>query len=198
MRGKELAVTDVLGLPVLVLNRFFQPVQITTVKRAMVLLYGEAAEAIDEEGDTHNFDAWRQLPVRGGDDAIPIVSGSLRVPRVVHLHRYDRTPRTTVRLTRRNLMFRDAHQCQYCGKRPALRDLNIDHIIPRSRGGGDTWENLVTACRTCNLRKGWKTPEEANMRLARIPFRPKWTMSAQLLLGAGWRFKEWEAFLKAS
>jgi 5-methylcytosine-specific restriction endonuclease McrA len=190
--------TDVLSMPVLVLNRFLQPVQITTVKRAIVLLYGDAAEAIDEDGAAHDFDAWRQLPVRKADDAIPIVAGALRVPRVVHLHRYDRTPRTTVRLTRRNLMFRDAHQCQYCGKRPPLRDLNIDHVIPRSRGGDDTWENLVTACRLCNLRKGWKTPEEANMRLARVPFRPKWTMTAQLLLGAGWHFKEWEAFVKAS
>jgi 5-methylcytosine-specific restriction endonuclease McrA len=190
--------TDVLGMPVLVLNRFFQPVQITTVKRAMVLLYGDAAEAIDEEGEARGFVAWRELDVREGDDALPIVGGALRVPRVVHLHRYDRTPRATVRLTRRNLMFRDAHQCQYCGKRPALRDLNIDHVLPRSRGGDDTWENLVTACRDCNLRKGWKTPDEANMRLARSPFRPKWSMTAQLLMGAGWRFKEWEAFLKAS
>jgi 5-methylcytosine-specific restriction endonuclease McrA len=193
-----MAMTDVLGMPVLVLNRFFQPVQITTVKRAMVLMYGDAAEAIDEEGEARDFSAWRELDVREGDDALPIVGGALRVPRVVHLHRYDRTPRTTVRLTRRNLMFRDAHQCQYCGRRPALRDLNIDHVTPRSRGGGDSWENLVTACRDCNLRKGWKTPDEANMRLARAPFRPKWTMTAQLLMGAGWRFKEWEAFLKAS
>jgi 5-methylcytosine-specific restriction endonuclease McrA len=190
--------TDVLSMPVLVLNRYLQPVQITTVKRAMVLLYGDAAEAIDEDGASHDFEAWRRLPVRSADDAIPIVAGALRVPRVVHLHRYDRTPRATVRLTRRNLMFRDAHQCQYCGKRPPLRELNIDHVIPRSRGGGDSWENLVTACRVCNLRKGWKTPEEANMRLARIPFRPKWTMTAQLLLGAGWHFKEWEPFVKAS
>jgi 5-methylcytosine-specific restriction endonuclease McrA len=116
----------------------------------------------------------------------------------VHLLRYDRTPRVTVRLTRRNLMFRDAHQCQYCGKRPPLRELNIDHVLPRSRGGADSCENLVTACRVCNLRKGWKTPEEANMRLARRPFRPKWTMTAQILLGSGWKFKEWEPFLKAA
>ena len=71
-------------------------------------------------------------------------------------------------------------------------------MLPRSRGGDDSWENLVTACRVCNLRKGWKTPEEANMRLARRPFRPKWSMSAQILLGSGWRFKEWEPFLKAA
>jgi 5-methylcytosine-specific restriction endonuclease McrA len=190
--------TDVLSMPVLALNRYFQPVQVTTVKRGVVLLYGGAAQAIDEEGEAYDFDTWRGLPLRADDDALPIVGGRLRVPRVVHLHRYDRTPRVTVRLTRRNLMFRDAHQCQYCGKRPTLRELNIDHVVPRSRGGNDSWENLVTACRVCNLRKGWKTPEEANMRLARSPFRPKWTTTAQILLGAGWRFKEWEAFLKAS
>lgn len=190
--------TDVLCLPVLILNRHFQPVQVTTAKRAFVLLYGGAANALDEEGESHDFDLWRSLPVRDGDDLVPIVGGGLRVPRVLHLHRYDRTPRVTVRLTRRNLMFRDAHTCQYCGKHPPVRELNIDHVMPRSRGGPDTWENLVTACRVCNLRKGWKTPEEANMNLARRPFRPKWSMTAQILLGTGSKFKEWEPFLKAS
>jgi 5-methylcytosine-specific restriction endonuclease McrA len=190
--------TDVLALPVLVLNKHLCPVQVTTVKRAVVLLYGGAAVALDEAGESYEFDLWRDLPLRDEDDAIPLVNGALRVPRVVHLMRYDRTPRVTVRLTRRNLMFRDAHQCQYCGKRPPLRELNIDHVLPRSRGGDDSWENLVTACRVCNLRKGWKTPEEALMRLARRPFRPKWTMTAQILLGSGWKFKEWEPFLKAA
>jgi 5-methylcytosine-specific restriction endonuclease McrA len=190
--------TEVLALPVLVLNRHFQPVQVTTAKRAMVLLYGGAAEALDEHGETHDFDGWRALPMRAEDDGLPIVGGELRIPRVIHLKRYERMPRVSIRLTRRNVMFRDAHECQYCGRRPPVRDLNIDHVLPRSRGGGDSWENLVTACRVCNLRKGWKTPEEANMRLARAPFRPKWSMVAQLLLGAGERFKEWDAFLQAS
>lgn len=190
--------SDVLSLPVLVLNKHFQPVQLTTVKRAFVLLYGGAAHALDEAGEPHDFDLWRSLPVRDDDDVVPIVGGALRVPRVVHLANYDRTPRLTVRLTRRNLMFRDAHECQYCGKRPPLRDLNIDHVVPRSRGGQDSWENLVTACRVCNLRKGWKTPDEANMRLARRPFRPTWSTAAQILLGAASRFREWDPFLKAS
>jgi 5-methylcytosine-specific restriction endonuclease McrA len=189
---------DVLAIPVLVLNRHFEAVQLTTARRAFVLLYGGAAQALDEDGETYEFHVWRTLPLREQDDVIPIVGGGLRVPRVVHLQRYDRTPRLTVRLTRRNLMFRDAHQCQYCGKRPPLRELNIDHVLPRSRGGPDSWENLVTACRVCNLRKGWKTPDEANMRLARRPFRPKWTTTAQILLGASSRFKEWDPFLKAS
>ena len=190
--------SDTLEAPVLVLNRHFEPVQLTTARRAFILLYGGSAQALDELGETYDFDLWRTLPVREDDDHIPIIGGALRVPRVVHLQRYDRTPRTTVRLTRRNLMFRDGFQCQYCAKRPALRDLNIDHVIPRSRGGADTWENLVTACRVCNLKKGWKLPDEAGMRLARRPFRPKWTMSAQILLGTRPRFKEWEPFLQAS
>jgi 5-methylcytosine-specific restriction endonuclease McrA len=189
---------DVLALPVLVLNRHFQPVQVTTAKRALVLLYGGAAQALDEGGEAYAFDDWRALPARPEDDSLPIVGGTLRVPRVLHLMRYERMPRVSIRLTRRNVMFRDAHECQYCGRRPPLRELNIDHVVPRSRGGGDSWENLVTACRVCNLRKGWKTPEEANMRLARAPFRPRWSMAAHLLLGAGGRFKEWEAFLQAS
>lgn len=190
--------TDVLSLPVLVLNRHLVPVQVTTVKRAIVLLYGGVALALDEGGDSYDFELWRELPARGDEDAIAIVGGALRVPRVLHLLRYERTPRVTVRLTRRNLMFRDAHQCQYCGKRPPLKELNIDHVLPRSRGGMDSWENLVTACRPCNLRKGWRTPEEANMRLARRPYRPRWTMTAQILLGSGWKFKEWEPFLRAA
>jgi 5-methylcytosine-specific restriction endonuclease McrA len=190
--------SDTLEAPVLVLNRYFQPVQLTTVRRAFILLYGGAAHAIDEAGEPYDFDMWRTLPVRADDEALPIVGGALRVPRVVHLQRYDRSPRVTVRLTRRNLMFRDGFQCQYCAKRPPLRELNIDHVIPRSRGGADSWENLVTACRPCNLKKGWKLPEETNMRLARKPFRPKWTMSAQILLNTQSRFKEWEPFLKAS
>lgn len=190
--------TDVLSRPVLVLNRVYSPVQLTTAKRAFVLLYGNAAHALDEAGEEYDFDLWRSLPVRDEDDAVPIIGGALRIPRVLHLHRYERTPKVTVRLTRRNLMFRDAHQCQYCGKTPPLRDLNIDHVMPRSRGGGDTWENLVTACRVCNLRKGWKTPEEASMVLRRRPFRPKWSMTAQILLGSQTKYAEWEPFLKAS
>ena len=153
--------------------------------------------AVDEGGEAYDFLAWRDVPVRDEDDVLPIVGGALRVPRVVHLHRYERTPRPSVRLTRRNLMLRDGHQCQYCSKRPTLRELNIDHILPRSRGGLDTWENLVTACRICNLRKGWRTPEEAMMRLLHVPAPPRWSSTMQILLGSPSPFEEWAPFLKA-
>jgi 5-methylcytosine-specific restriction endonuclease McrA len=190
-------VAEPLDLPVLVVNRFFQPVQITTARRAFLLLYGGAALAIDEAGDLHDFSAWRRLPVRDRDDRLPIIDGALRVPRVLHLRRYERVRRPTIRLTRKNVMLRDGHQCQYCARRPAVRDLNIDHVLPRSRGGPDSWENLVTACRPCNLRKGWRTPEEASMRLIRTPVPPRWSTAAQILIGAPHAFEEWSPFLKA-
>jgi 5-methylcytosine-specific restriction endonuclease McrA len=187
----------VLELPVLVVNRFFQPVSVTTAKRAFLLLFGGSALAIDEAGDLHDFTAWRTLPVRDKDDELPVVGGALRVPRVLHLRRYERLRRPTIRLTRKNLMLRDAHQCQYCGRNPSVRELNIDHVVPRSRGGEDSWENLVTACRVCNLRKGWRTPDEASMRLLRKPIAPRWSTTTQILLGASNPFEEWEPFLKA-
>jgi 5-methylcytosine-specific restriction endonuclease McrA len=177
-------VSDPLTLPVLVLNRFFQPVRITTLKRAIVLVYAGVAAALDEDGDSYPFADWRQLPVRAEDDGLPILSGVLRVPRVVHLQRYERVPRVAVRLSRANVMLRDEHQCQYCGRKPAdVRDLNLDHVFPRSRGGTATWENLVTSCHPCNRRKGSRTPDEAHMRLARLPSAPKWVTSLRLAAG---------------
>lgn len=186
---------DVLSLPVLLLNRYFSPVSVTPARRAVVLLFGGAALALDDDGAMHDFTRWRALPVRSRDDRIPMVGGELRVPRVLHLVRYDRAPRVVVRLTRRNLMLRDDHQCQYCGKRPHVRELNLDHVLPRSRGGGDSWENLVVSCRLCNLRKGRRTPDEAGMVLMRRPQKPRWTTPAQILLAEREPFSEWEPYL---
>jgi 5-methylcytosine-specific restriction endonuclease McrA len=173
-------------------------VQVTTARRGILLLFGGSALAIDEVGDLHDFLAWRRLPVRDRDDGLAIVGGALRVPRVLHLRRYERARRPTVRLTRKNLMIRDAHQCQYCARRPPVRDLNIDHVMPRSRGGEDSWENLVTACRVCNLRKGRRTPDEASMRLLKNPTIPRWTTTMQILLGSPNPFDEWDPFLKTA
>jgi 5-methylcytosine-specific restriction endonuclease McrA len=195
LRGE--ARREVLTLPVLVVNRHYAPISVIPARRALLLLYGGAATALDETGDSHPFATWRDLPVREHDDGLPIVGGQLRVPRVLHLIRYDRSPGITVRLTRRNLMLRDQHQCQYCGSRPSLRELNLDHVLPRSRGGADTWENLVVSCRVCNLKKGRRTPDEAGMRLLRVPHKPRWSTSAQILLNLREPYLEWQPFLKA-
>jgi 5-methylcytosine-specific restriction endonuclease McrA len=187
---------DVLTVPVLLLNRVFEPVQVTNARRAFVLLYGGAALAL-EDGELYDFDSWRRIPAKHGEDAVPVVGGAIRVPRVLHLTRYDRTPRTLVRLSRKNLMMRDGHQCQYCGRKPPIRDLNIDHVLPRCRGGRDAWDNLVTACKPCNLKKGSRTPDEAGIRLMRLPQRPKWSTAARILMSASDPFPEWAPYLRA-
>ncbi|HYO96847.1 MAG TPA: HNH endonuclease [Polyangiaceae bacterium] len=188
---------DVLTLPVLLLNRHFAPISVATARRAFVLLYGGAARALDDNGDTYDFAAWLTMPVRSNDDRLPIIGSAVRVPRVLHLLRYDRAPRVAVRLTRRNLMIRDQFQCQYCGRRPSQRDLNVDHVLPRSRGGLDSWENLVVSCRVCNLRKGRRTPVEAGMSLLSVPQRPRWSTATQIRLVTREPFAEWQPFLQA-
>jgi 5-methylcytosine-specific restriction endonuclease McrA len=187
---------DVLTLPVLLLNRHFSPVSVATVRRALVLLYGGSARALDDTGETYDFGSWLNMPVRSRDDGLPIIGSQVRVPRVLHLLRYDRAPRVTVRLTRRNLMIRDQFQCQYCGKRPTVRDLNVDHVVPRSRGGQDSWENLVVSCRVCNLRKGRRTPGEAGMALLSVPHHPRWSTATQIRLVMREPFAEWQPFLQ--
>jgi 5-methylcytosine-specific restriction endonuclease McrA len=194
--GNAKSERDPLTLPVLLLNRHFSPVSVATVRRAFVLLYGGSARAVDDTGETYDFGSWLRVPVRTRDDGLPIIGSQIRVPRVLHLLRYDRAPRIVVRLTRRNLMIRDQHQCQYCGRRPALRELNVDHVIPRSRGGQDSWENLVVSCRTCNLRKGRRTPVEAGMTLLSTPHHPRWSTATQIRLATREPFAEWQPFLQ--
>lgn len=184
-----------LGVPVLLLNRYYAPVSVTSARRAMVLLFGGVALALDENGGAHDFCAWREVPLRAEDDRVPIVGGALRVPRVLHLMRYDRTPRFGVRLTKRNLLLRDGSRCQYCAEEPGARELNVDHVLPRSRGGGDSWDNLVISCRRCNLRKGKRTPEEAGMQLLRAPTKPAWSTATHIALSARTLFAEWRPFL---
>jgi 5-methylcytosine-specific restriction endonuclease McrA len=190
--------TSALNAPVLLLNRHYAPVSVTTARRGMVLLFGGSAVALDEDGAAHDFTRWRTLPVRETDDRVPIVGGQLRVPRVLHLLRYDRAPRFGVRLTRRNLLLRDAYRCQYCGEEPGVRELNVDHVMPRSRGGRDTWDNLVISCRGCNLRKGKRTPDEAGMLLLRKPVKPGWSTAAHIVLTTRAPFSEWHPFLGTS
>ena len=194
--GRPRPERDVLALPVLLLNRHFSPVSLATARRAFILLYGGAAHAVDHTGETHTFDQWMSVPIRGGDTGLPIIGGQIRVPRVLHLLRYDRSPRVAVRLTRRNLMLRDQYQCQYCGRRPSVRDLNVDHVLPRSRGGADSWENLVISCRGCHLRKGRRTPAEASMALLNVPQRPRWSTATQIRLVVREPIAEWQPFLQ--
>lgn len=179
---------------VLVLNRLYQPVNITTVRRAFALLYQGTAKAIDREFQTFDFESWAALSAEVNEpDVIRTVAQTIRIPRVIILQVFERFPRLHVRFSRQNIYLRDKLTCQYCGNRFARADLNLDHVIPRSRGGRTTWENVVCSCVTCNLKKGSRMPEEAGMRLLREPSRPRWSPFER---GRGTvDYEDWRPFL---
>ncbi len=177
---------------VLVLNRNYQPVNVTNVRRAFTLLYMDQARALDSDYRTFDFSEWAEL--EPGNDAIRSVSRAFKAPRVILLQSYDRMPIGQVRFSRTNVFARDNYTCQYCLKQPRTSELNLDHVQPRSRGGPTTWENVVCSCVPCNLKKGRRTPEEAGMKLARTPTRPRWSALVRHPLGTA-RYQEWQPYL---
>jgi 5-methylcytosine-specific restriction endonuclease McrA len=166
---------SVLQRPTLVLNRNWQPVNVATVARALVLLWNEAARIVDvADYETFSWNDWSQLRPRDGDAFVQAISVRLRVPEVIALTEYDRLPASAATFSRRNIFKRDRYVCQYCGGQPETGELTIDHIVPRAQGGVSSWTNCVLACVTCNKRKSDRTPREAGMQLRKQPIRPMW------------------------
>jgi 5-methylcytosine-specific restriction endonuclease McrA len=183
-----------LNSSVLVLNRSYLPIHVTSARRAFTLVYQGIARVIDEQYKTFDFDSWRQLAVARDEESIGTPHGPIRMPRVIVLVAFDRLPRRHVRFSRINLMARDAFQCQYCGIKPVRAELNLDHVVPRALGGRSTWENVVTSCIDCNRKKGGRTPRQANLKLKKRPERPRWTPLMNLMFSSV-RYKEWRPFL---
>ena len=183
---------------VLVLNRSWVAVHVASVRRAVSLVYCDLARVVSpEDFSTYDFDDWKELSCATRTQCIRAVNFNLLVPEVIVLNVFNSFIRKEVRFSRRNIFQRDKNTCQYCGRRFGKIDLTIDHIIPRSRGGCDTWENLVLACVKCNVRKGSRTPEEAGLRLIRSPRKPGWIPHLGLKFdnAAG---KSWPKFVDAA
>jgi 5-methylcytosine-specific restriction endonuclease McrA len=167
---------------VLVLNRHWQPVHICPVKRAFGLLFlghADVVSTIDESFLTHDISSWLRFSTVSGDetgwDRIQTVSRTILVPEVIVLKLYDRIPRRDVKFSRQKVLQRDNFICQYCGDRFPPKQLNVDHVVPRQKGGKTSWDNLVCSCIPCNTRKANKLPHEARMFPIRSPRPPKWT-----------------------
>ncbi|CAN5149896.1 HNH endonuclease [soil metagenome] len=143
----------VVDASVLVLNLDYQPLNVCNVRRAVVLLSKQKAIVVEQNG--HIVKSER---------------AAILSPSVIRLAYHIKRPRPVVKMTRKEVLQRDEHACQYCGKR--AHDLTLDHVVPRHRGGQHTWENVVAACTTCNHRKGGRTVAESHMKLLRQPFRP--------------------------
>lgn len=140
---------------VLVLNQNYEPLNVCNARRAFVLVDRGKAEVLE-----HRDGAVLRSP-----------TFVFRLPSVIRLVYIIRRPRPQVRMTRKEVFQRDRYTCQYCGRQ--TRDLTLDHVIPRHRGGLHAWENLVSACKVCNHRKAGRSPQEARMHLVREPSRPR-------------------------
>lgn len=185
---------NVLNTKVLVLNQSYFPVHITSVRRAFSLLYQGLAKVVDQQYRTFDYESWSTLSASLHDDTVGLVGRTIRVPRVILLVAYDRVPKRHVRFSRFNVFARDKNTCQYCGGKFSRSELNLDHVVPRSRGGLSTWENVVCSCFSCNRTKGGQLPAQAGMHLIRQPFRPEWT-PFMLETFSFKRYQEWLPYL---
>ncbi|MCG6914674.1 HNH endonuclease [bacterium BMS3Abin03] len=149
----------------MILNQSYEPLTVCNIKKAIILLYLGKAEIIQQD---------EKKKIRS-------VTVYYNWPSVIRLSRFVKVPYKRVVLTRKNILRRDSYRCGYCG-RGDLR-LTIDHIIPKARGGTDSWDNLISACTVCNNKKGDRTPEEANMMMLTKPFKPSHIMFIKNVVG---------------
>lgn len=196
---------DVLSSRVLVLNKNYTPIAIVTVKEAFVKLCSDLAEVVTvEDGSYCNYDfySWAEISefksefeeLRKDEEFVHTPKLTLVVPRVIRMLTYSNKPKLALRLTRRNIYFRDNNICQYCGKKFPTDKLNLDHVVPKSQGGKNTWENLVCSCIACNSKKAGRTPAEAKMKLIKQPVMPKQNPTLLIHIGNK-RYSSWKNFL---
>lgn len=198
--------TSVLESRVLVLNKNYSPIAVTTAIDAFGKLFSEIAEVVTVEDGaycTHDFSSWAELSEMKEefeelrekyDEFAHSPSMTLVVPRIIRILTYDKVPPRRIRLTRRNVYARDNNTCQYCGKKFKSEDLNLDHVVPKAQGGTNTWENIVCSCITCNSKKGSRTPREAGMKLIRTPRVPKHNPTLRVHIGSP-KYASWKNFV---
>ena len=200
------AVASALSTNVLVLNKHYAAVRVTSARRALCMLFRRIAEIVavdDGSYEGHDFDSWRTVSEfrakyeRDHHEWVRCVRFEIAVPRIVRLLTYDRLPITPVRFTRRNVYARDRNRCQYCGRKFSTTELTLDHVVPRRLGGEMTWTNVVCCCVACNAQKGGRTPDRAHMKLITEPIRPKRSPAVTLHLTSQ-RYASWKQFLNAA
>ena len=167
-----------LHAPVLVLNASFEPINVCAARRALILVLKGVASTEEV----------RPIPVHSA-------RAMHRLPSVIRLMEYRRIPVQTRALSRKNILMRDRYTCQYCHRTMPTHELTLDHVIPRSRAGDTTWENLVSSCNPCNNRKGNRTPDEAGMKLARPPRPFSLHTSRHLMRLIGRTDEQWRKYL---
>ena len=170
---------ETLNFNVLVLNKLWQPIHTCSVRRAVKLLCLGHAQVVEAEGEmtyqTHDLGSWLEASSeRLTEGMIRSVRFAMKIPKVIVLAMYDKLPSKEVKFTRHNVFLRDHYTCQYCREKFGEKELNLDHVVPRDKGGATRWDNIVTSCIRCNNRKANNLPHEANMFPAKQPKAPRW------------------------
>jgi len=163
----------ILNKPVLILNKSWIPIRIKTVKSAIIMSYRDKATIVDPVNyNTYSWSKWIQLAVLKDEDCIHSANQNIKIPEIIILSKYNKVPQYDVKLTKRNIFLRDNFKCQYTGKKVNSTNGDIDHIMPISRGGKTTWDNLVVTFKDINRKKSNKTLQEAGLKLNKMPIKP--------------------------
>jgi 5-methylcytosine-specific restriction endonuclease McrA len=182
---------------VLVLNRNWQAINIRSPAESFCQLATGVATALDVDGDNLRpvtWDEWIHLPVRDHDRAVQTARGPIRIPTIIVAVNYTRVPKKRPKLSARTVRERDGNRCQYTGRLLRPDEGSLDHVVPRSRGGRDTWENLVWSAKEVNHRKADRLPHEVGLRLLTVPRAPK-ELPATAFIRNAHGIPEWDLFL---
>lgn len=191
------------------LNAHYVALRVINARRAFSLLFkhdhheqplAEVVSVEDGQYVSYDFDDWRELselrrqfePAK--HDWVRTVRFSIVVPRIIRVLGYRKLPRQEIKFNRRNIYARDQNRCQYCGHRFSTSELSLDHVVPRSRGGDNSWQNVVACCVTCNVRKGGRTPQEAGLHLIHPAVKPHRSPVVNISLSRS-KYSSWQQFL---
>jgi len=184
---------------VLVLNRNWQAINVRTPQEAFCMLATNVATALEIDGEDHirpvTWDEWITLSVREQDEAVHTVRGAIRVPTVIVAVNFAKVPKRRPKLCAKTIRERDGNRCQYTGVVLNPDEGSLDHVVPRSRGGRDSWENLVWSSRRVNARKGNRLPHEAGLKLLTVPRAPK-ELPVTALLRNPHGIPDWKLFVQ--
>ena len=183
---------------VLVLNRNWQAINVRTPQEAFCMMATNVATALEIEGENHirpvTWDEWITLPIRDGDNLVHTARGPIRVPTVIVAVNFAKVPKKRPKLCAKTIRERDGNRCQYTGQLLTPAEGSLDHVVPRSRGGKDEWENLVWSNKDVNARKGNRLPHEAGLRLLSVPHVPK-ELPVTATIRNAHGVAEWKLFL---
>jgi len=184
---------------VLVLNRNWQAINVRTPQEAFCMMATNVATGLEIEGEDLirpvTWEEWITLPIRPQDNAVHTVRGAIRVPTVIVAVNFAKVPKKRPKLCAKTIRERDGNRCRYTGKLLKPHEGSLDHVLPRSRGGKDTWENLVWSAKDVNSRKGNRLPREAGLKLLSVPRAPKERPVSALIRNAH-AVPEWKLFVQ--